>query len=271
LGWTEQYNAVFEIRYANGNFDRLATLVDELLKANVEVILTAGTEPVEAARKATKTIPIIMANIGDPVGTGIVASLRRPGGNITGLSLLATDLTAKRVQLLHDFIPSLTRVAALWNPNNASVALKFKEIEAACQQRSIDVVSLKAARPDEIEDAFKVAAESRVQALIIADDAFLASRRSRIIELAFQYKLPVSSEFKLFANAGGLFSYGPYQIDLYRRAAGYVDKVLKGAKPADLPIEQPLRFELVVNLKTAKALGLDVPLTVQHFADEVIE
>jgi putative tryptophan/tyrosine transport system substrate-binding protein len=271
LGWTEQRNVTFEIRYADGNFDRLATLVDELLAANVEVILTSGTEPVDAARKATKAIPIVMATIGDPVGAGIVASLARPGGNITGLSNLATDSTAKRVQVLHEIVPNLARVAALWNPDNASVALKFKEIEAACQKRGIDVVSVQAHRPDEIAAGFKVATESRVKAVIIADDVFLASRRSQIIALALQYRLPVSSEFRQFTNAGGLFSYGPNQIDMYRRAASYVDKIFKGARPADLPIEQPVRFELVINLKTAKALGLDVPLQVQQLADEVIE
>jgi putative ABC transport system substrate-binding protein len=271
LGWTEQRNAIFEIRYAAGNFDRLPTLVDELLKAKVEVILTSGTEPVEAARKATHVSPIVMATIGDPVGAGIVASLARPGENITGLSNLATDLTAKRVQLLHETVPNLTRAATLWNPDNASVALKFKEIESACQKRGIEVVSLQARKPDDIENAFRLETDTSVKALIIADDVFLASRRARIIELALQHKLPVSSEFRQFTNAGGLFSYGPNQIDMYRRAASYVDKILKGAKPADLPIEQPVRFDLVINLKTAKALGLEVPAQIQQIADEVIE
>jgi putative tryptophan/tyrosine transport system substrate-binding protein len=206
LGWTEPRNATFEIRYAGGNFDRLSTLVDELLKANVDVILTAGTEPVEAARKATKTIPIVMATIGDPVGIGIVASLAKPGGNITGLSNLGTDITAKRVQWLHDIVPDLTRVAALWNPSNASVVLKFKEIETACQKLTIALVSLQANKPDDIENGFRLAAQAGVKALITVDDGFLASRRSQIIELAMQYKLPVSSEFRQFTNAGAFLA-----------------------------------------------------------------
>ena len=189
----------------------------------------------------------------------------------TGLSNLATDLTAKRVQILQEIVPNLARAAALWNPNNASVAIKFKEIETACQNRGIEVVSLQAHRPDDIENSFRLATDASVKALIIADDVFLASRRARIVELALHHKLPVSSDFRQFTNAGGLFSYGPNQIDMYRRAASYVDRIFKGAKPADLPIEQPVRFELVVNLKTAKALGLDVPLHLQQLADEVIE
>jgi ABC-type uncharacterized transport system substrate-binding protein len=271
LGWTEKRNIIFELRYAGGNFDRLPTFVDELLKSNVEVIITSGTEPVEATRRATRTVPIVMATIGDPIGAGIVTSLARPGGNITGLSNLATDLTAKRLQLFSDIIPELTIVAVLWKSDNASVAQKFNEIKIAYQKRGIQIVSLPVLKPGDIEDGFRVAGSANVKALVIADDVFLASRRSRIIELAMQYKLPVSSEFRQFADAGGLFSYGPYQMDMWRRAASYVDKILKGAKPADLPIEQPTRFELVINLKTAKTLGLKIPPTLMTIADEVIE
>jgi putative tryptophan/tyrosine transport system substrate-binding protein len=270
LGWQEGRNVALEIRYAGGKFDRLPTQVAELLQANVDLIVTAGTEPTEAARKATKIIPIVMATIGDPVGIGIVASLSRPGGNITGLSNQATDLSAKRLEMINGILHGLARLAVLWNPDNASVALKFKEIEAAARGIGMEVESLRARLPSEIDEGFQRAAEAGAKAVITADDVFLASHRARIVDLAMRYRLPVASEFRQFTDAGGLLSYGPDQIDMWRRAATYVDKIFKGAKPADLPVEQPMKFELVINLKTAQALGLTVPPALLFQADEVI-
>ena len=270
LGWEEGRNVVLEIRYAGGKFDRLPTQVAELLQANVDLIVTAGTEPTEAARRATKTIPIVMATIGDPVGTGIVASLSRPGGNITGLSNQATELSAKRLEMMNEILHGLARPAVLWNPNNASVGLKFKEIEAAARVIGMEVESLRARLPHEIDEGFQRAAESDAKAVIIADDVFLASQRARVIDLQMRYRLPVSSEFRQFTEAGGLLSYGPDQIDMWRRAAIYVDKIFKGAKPADLPVEQPTKFELVINLKAAQALGLTIPPLLLYQANEVI-
>jgi putative ABC transport system substrate-binding protein len=271
LGWTADRNVTFEIRYAGGKFERLPILVAELLDANPDVIVTAGTEPVEALRKATKTVPIVMATIGDPVGAGIVASLARPGGNVTGLSNLATELSAKRLDLTSEILPSLARVAVLWNPNNASATLKVKEIEAAARMKGIQIQGLPARRPSDVDEGFQLAAQSGAEALFLADDGFLASQRSRIVELALRYRLPVNSEFRMFADAGGLLSYGPNQIEMWRRAASYVDKIFKGANPAEIAVEQPTQFELVINLKTAKGHGLTVPPSVLARADEVIE
>jgi ABC-type uncharacterized transport system substrate-binding protein len=271
LGWQEGRNVTLEMRYAGGKFDRLPTQVAELLQANVDLIVTAGTEPTAAARKATTIIPIIMATIGDPVGTGMVASLSRPGGNITGLSNQATELSAKRLEMLNDILHGLARLAVLWNPDNASVGLKVKEIEAAARALGTKVESLRARLPSDIDEGFQRAAEAGAKAVLTADDVFLASQRERIVGLAMRYRLLVASEFRQFTDAGGLLSYGPDQIDMWRRAATYVDKILKGAKPADLPVEQPTKFELVINLKTAKALGVTIPPSLLVLANEVIQ
>jgi putative ABC transport system substrate-binding protein len=235
LGWQEGRNMTLEVRYAGGTFDRLPTQVAELLQANVDLIVTAGTQPIQAARKATTSIPIVMATIGDPVGIGIVASLARPGGNITGLSNQATELSAKRLEMLNDILHGLARLAIIWNPDNASASLKFTEIEAAARALGMEVEPLRARLPSDIDEGFQRAAETGVKAVMIADDVFLASQRVRIVDLAMRYQLLVASEFKQFADAGGLLSYGPDQIDMWRRAATHVDKILKGRSLPSCP------------------------------------
>jgi putative tryptophan/tyrosine transport system substrate-binding protein len=269
-GWTEGLNFKLEFRYAGGKLEQLPILAADLMQANVDLIVTGGTEPIQAASKASTSIPIVMTTIGDPVGAGVVASLARPGGNVTGLSLLATELSAKRVELLKG-LPTLTRVAVLWNPTNASVVLKFKEIETAAKFLNIQVRSMPIREAKDIERVLQPAELDNAEAVITTEDALQMTYRSRIIDLARQQKVPVASEFGVFARSGSLMSYGPSILDLWRRAAGYVDKIFKGVKPADLPVEQPTSFELVVNLKSAKALGLAVPPTMLTRADEVIE
>ena len=212
LGWQEGRNMALEIRYAGAKFDQLPAQIAELLHANVDLIVTAGTQPIQAARKATTSIPIVMATIGDPVGAGIVASLSRPGGNITGLSNQATELSAKRLEMLNDILHGLTRLAILWNPDNASASLKFTEIETAARALGIEVEPLRARLPSDIDEGFHRAAEMGIKAVMIADDVFLASHRVRVVDLAMQYRLLVSSEFRQFTDAGSFMSYGPDQI-----------------------------------------------------------
>jgi putative ABC transport system substrate-binding protein len=271
LGWIEDRNVAFEIRYAEGKLDRLPALVAELIQANVDIVVTQGSEPVQAARKATDTIPIVMASVGDAVGAGFVASLARPGGNVTGLTLVASEQSAKRLELLKEILPRLARVAVLWNSNNASHPLQLKEMEGAAPVLGIQLQSLPVADAIDLEKALQSAAEASAEALITMDDLLIISHRARIVDLATRQRLPVMGEFKPFATAGALMSYAPDQIDMWRRAAGYVDKIFKGSKPADLPVEQPIKFELIVNLKSAKALGLRIPESFLVRADEVIE
>ena len=270
-GYLEGRNVVIEFRSADGKPERLAELAAQLTQANMDIIVGSGTPPVQALQGATRTIPIVMANVGDPVGAGIVGSLARPGSNITGLSLLATELSAKRLELLKEALPRLARVAVLWNPNNASVHLKFRETVSAARLLSLQLQSLEARVPGDLETQFQAAARARTDALITADDQFLSSQRVKIVSLAMHHRLPVASEFREFAEAGGLCSYGPSLTDMARRTAIYVDRILKGAKPADLPVEEPTKFELVINLKTAKALGLTIPRSLLLQADQVIE
>ena len=270
LGWLEGKLA-FEMRYADGNPERLSALANELVQANVDVIVTHAAQPIEAARKATATIPIVMATVGDALGAGYVASLARPGGNVTGLTLFATEQSAKRLQLLTELFPSLTRVAVIWNANASGHRLQLKEMENAAPAVKIALRSLPIRNADELGAAFQFAVQANAQAIVTMDDPLIQSQRARIIELAMGRRLPVMAEFRPITEAGGLMSYGPNQVDMWRRAAAYVDKILKGADPADLPVQQPTRFELVINLKTAKALGLEIPPTLLARADEVIE
>ena len=262
---------MIEFRSADGKPERLAELAAELTQANMDVIVGSGTPPVQALQRATQTIPIVMSNVGDPVGAGVVASLARPGGNITGLSLLATGLSAKRLELLKQALPRLARIAVLWNPNNASVHLKVRETTSAARLLGLQLQSLEARIPDDLETQFQAAARARADALVTADDQFLSSQRVKVVSLAMHHRLPIASEFREFAEAGGLCSYGPSLTDLARRTATYVDRILKGAKPGDLPVEQPTKFELIINMKTANALGLTIPQSVLLRADEVIE
>jgi putative ABC transport system substrate-binding protein len=271
LGWNEGRNVTFEFRFADAKPERLPVLAGELVEANVDVIVTNASQPTEAARQATSTIPIVMASVGDAVGAGYIASLARPGGNITGLTLVATDQSAKRLQLVKEIVPNLTRVAVLWNGNASGHRLQLQEMEQAGPGLGIALQSLPIRNADEIDGGLQAAMRANAQAVVTMDDPLISSQRVRIVEFAMRQRLPVMGEFRLVPNAGGLASYGPNPIDMWRRAAVYVDKIFKGAKPADLPVEQPTKFELVINLKTAKVLDLTIPPGVLAIADEVIE
>jgi putative tryptophan/tyrosine transport system substrate-binding protein len=270
-GWAYGRNIAFDSRYAEGQLDRLPALATDLVHTNVDVILTAGTESTDAARKATTNIPIVMAAVGDPIAAGFIASLAQPRGNVTGASLLATELTAKRLELLKEILPNLTRLAVLWNANNASVVQKFKQIEAAAPVLGVQLQTLELRAPSDIEKSFESAAQFGAEAVMTTEDAIQITYRARLVDLAKRHRIPVASEFGEFARTGALMSYGPSILDSFRHAAGYIDKILNGAKPADLPVEQPTLFELIINLTTAKALGLTIPPTLLARANEVIE
>jgi putative tryptophan/tyrosine transport system substrate-binding protein len=271
LGWIEGKNVVVERRYAENRVERLPELAAELVRLNVDVIVAGGTLGPLAAKRATSTIPIVMTTAGDPLATGLVATLARPGGNVTGMSLMAPDLGGKRLELLKELLPRLARVAVLWDAANPSAATVFKETQRAGRTLGIEVQSLEVRGPDDLDGAFEAARKQRPDAMITAEDPLTFSYRKRIADFATRQQLPSLSELREFAAAGGLISYGANRTDLSRRAAGYVDKILKGANPADLPVQQPTKFDLVINLTTAKALGLEIPPTLLARADEVIE
>jgi putative ABC transport system substrate-binding protein len=271
LGYVEGKSIVLEDRSAEGRPDRLPTLAAELVRLQVDVILAAESETIRAAWQATKTIPIVMATSGDPVGLGVVASLAHPGGNVTGLSSISTELAGKRLELLKGLVPGVTRVAFVWNPDNPVQARMFTETEVAARSLGVQLQSLKVRGPSELDGALSAMTQERAGALIVVVDLLLFAHMRRIADLAVVSRLPAIAQRKEFAEAGGLMTYGPSYAGLFRRAATYVDKILKGAKPADLPVEQPTKFELVLNLKTAKALGLTIPPSVLFQADEVIQ
>ena len=271
LGWIEGKNVTFEYRFAENRLERLPELASELVRLNVDVIVGVGTLGPLAAKRATTTIPIVMLSAGDPLGTGLVDSLARPGGNVTGMSLMVPDLGGKRLELLKELLPRLSRVAVLWNAANPYPAIVFKETQAAGRKLGIEVHSLEVRGPDDLDGAFAAARLQHPDALISVEDPLTFTYRKRIADFAVAEQLPSLHGFSEEVKAGALISYGANQPDLIRRAAGYVDKILKGAKPADLPVQQPTTFELVINLKTARALGLTVPPTLLARADEVIE
>jgi putative ABC transport system substrate-binding protein len=271
LGWVEGKNVVFENRNAENRLERLPELAADLVRLKVDVIAASGTLAPLAVKQATKTIPIVMTAAGDPLGSGLVASLARPGGNVTGLSLMVPDLGGKRLELLKEVVPRLSRVAVLWNAANPYAAAVFKETQAGGRTLGIEVQSLEARAPEDFERAFETVRRLLPDALITVEDPLTASYTTRIAEFTTRQQLPSLYGIREFVAAGGLMSYGTNIADLFRRAAYYVDKILKGAKPADLPVQQPTRFELVINTKTAKALGLDIPATMLATADEVIE
>jgi ABC-type uncharacterized transport system substrate-binding protein len=271
LGWVEGKNLVFEYRYAENRPERLPELAAELVGLKVDVIATGGTLAPQVAKRVTTTIPIVMAAAGDPLGSGLIDSLARPGGNVTGMSLMAPDLGGKRLELLKELLPKVSRVAVLWNATNPYSALVFRETQAAARILRIAVQSLDVGRPADFDGAFESVRRQRPDALITVEDPLTIGHRTRIAEFAAGQNLPSLHGVREFAEAGGLMSYGASLADLFRRAAGYVDKILGGAKPADLPVQQPTKFELVINLKTAKALGLTMPDTLLARADEVIE
>ncbi len=270
LGYVEGKNIAIEYRWAEGRYDRLPVLAAELVRLNVEVIVTHGTPGTLAAKQATKTIPIVSAVSGDPVATGLVASIRRPGGNITGLTFFNPELGAKRVELLKEAVPRITRMAVLLNPDNPVNGPVLQAMEATARLLKVELPQFGARGPKDFESAFSEMAKRRVQALAIIDDPVLIVNARGIADLAAKNRLPATG-FKEFAEAGGLMAYAVNFLEMYPRAAVFVDKILKGAKPGDLPIEQSTRFELVINLKTAKALGLTIPKPVLIRADKLIE
>ena len=271
LGYTEGDDIVIEYRHAEGRPERLPDLAAELVRMKVDVIVAETTPASLAAKKATMTIPIVMTIVGNPVEAGLIASLGRPGGNITGLSLQLADVTAKRLQVLQEVVPGLSRVAILWNAASPVTPPQLREVEAAAPVLRIALESLAVRGPDDFERAVQEATRRHTRALLVLDD-FLVTRYIRQIgTLTAKNRLPAMAALVEFAEAGGLVSYGPNYFDLSRRAATYVDRILKGAKPADLPVEQPTKFELVINLKTAKALGLTIPQSLLVRADEIIQ
>jgi putative ABC transport system substrate-binding protein len=271
LGYVKGRNIAIEWRFAEGREDRLADLASDLVRLGVDVIVADGTRVIRAAKNATTTIPIIMLAAADPIRTGFVTSLGRPGGNITGLAQMMPELASKRLELLKEVIPRLSRVAVLWNPRDPAVTLVFHETQASARTLGVQLQSLQVRGPDDFDSAFGAAARKEVSALVVLSDALLFTHRLRIVELATRRRLPAIYAQRLWVEAGGLMSYGTNFIDLWRRAATYIDRILKGAKPADLPVEQPTKFELVINMKTARALGLTIPLSLLLRADRVIE
>lgn len=271
LGYVEGRNVVLEPRWADGHHDRMPSLVAELVDLKVNVIVAAATPANLAAKAGAGTIPIVMVAVSDPSRIGLVKSLARPGGSITGLSLLTPELSGKRLELLVEVTRQVRRAAVLNNPDNSSHAVFLQETLSAARGMQIQIHVLNARNPGEIEQAFQEAAKEGAQALIVFDDPVIWGHRKQVVTLAAKARLPVMYGYSEFVDEGGLISYGPQRPDLYRRTAAYVDKILKGANPAELPIERPTRFELFVNLKTANALGVAVPQHVLLRADRVIE
>jgi ABC-type uncharacterized transport system substrate-binding protein len=270
FGWIEGRNVAVEYRWAEGRNERFAEIAAELVQLKVEVIVTAGTAAVVAAKQATSVIPIIFALGGDPVGTGLVASLARPGGNVTGLTQQSTDLAGKRVELLREVVPGLGRLATMANIGNPLAVLEMREVHAAARTLGLEVATSEIRRAEDIAPAFD-ALKGRADALYVVADPLVTSNRIRINTLALGARLPTMHGQNDNVEAGGLMSYGANFPDLYRRAADYVDKILRGTKPADIPVEQPTKFDLAINLTTAKALGLKIPESFLLRADEVIE
>jgi putative ABC transport system substrate-binding protein len=270
LGVVEDKNVLIEYRFADGKLDRLPQLAAQLVRLKVNIIVTAGNEAVQAAKNATQTIPIVMAFSGDPVGAGFVASLARPGGNITGLSRINVELSAKRLELLSETAPSAVRIAVLYNAEGRVPMLALKEAQAAAQKLGLQILALEMQAPQDIESAFLSAARERAGAIMTLPGGFTGFYRKRIVNLAAKSRLPAMYNNARFVEDGGLMSYASDQREEFRRATLYVDRILKGAKPADLPVEQPTKFELVINLKTAKQIGLTIPPNVLARADRVI-
>jgi ABC-type uncharacterized transport system substrate-binding protein len=270
LGYTEGRDILIEYRWAEGKYERFPALIAELLAMKLDVIVTAGTPATQAYQRARTSIPLVMVAVGDPVGTGIVASLNRPGGNITGLTSISPELEGKRIELLSEMIPKLSHIAVMWNPRNAYHEIEKKEAQAAATAMRIKVLYLGVQAEDQLKDAFATILKERPEALLVLADRVFLHNRARIMDFAVQHHLPGIYAYLELVEAGGLMSYGPSYAEMHRRAATYVDKILKGAKPADLPVERPTKFELVINLKAAKKIGLTIPPNVLARADRVI-
>lgn len=271
LGYVEGKNVTVEPRWADGDYQRLPALVKELLALKVDVLVTAATPPSRAAMAATKTTPIVFVAVGEPIAVGLVNNMARPGGNITGLSLLTRELSGRRLKLLIDCIGKARLVAVVKNPANRVHQIFLEETRVAAQALGVGLASFDAGGPAEIDRALQAARAAQADGAIVFDDPVLWSHRRRFIELAEKLRLPVMYGYREFVEEGGLVSLGPDRIDHYRRTALYVDRILKGANPAELPVEQPVKFELVINTKSAKALGIAVPPSVLYTADEVIK
>jgi putative ABC transport system substrate-binding protein len=271
LGYVEGKNIVIEWRSAEGKLDRVPALAAELVRLKVDVIVTGGATDTRAAKEATNTIPIVMAQDSDPVGSGFVASLARPGGNITGLSTLAPEVSGKRLELLKEIIPKLSRVAVLGISTRPGNAQSLKEVELAAGALKVKLQFLDVLDPKDIEAAFRAASKGRAEAVLVLQSPFFNSQRKQLVDLAIKSRLPATYPQTEYTEAGGLMYYGANTPDLFRRAATYVDKILKGTKPADIPVEQPRKFELIVNLKAAKQIGLTIPPNVLVRADRVIK
>jgi putative ABC transport system substrate-binding protein len=271
LGYTEGRDIILETRWAEGKLERLTELAAELAGLKVSAIITFSTPAAIAARKATLTIPIIFVYVGDPVRAGVVPSLARPGGNATGISLLATELSAKRLEILLEIAPKTSHVAMLWNDTNTGMVLRAREAQDAAVKLSVTIDSIGVHDLIDFDPAFARIESSQVDALLTLVDPFTSQHRKRIVDFAAQRRLPAIYEAREFVESGGLISYGPNPLAVERRAAEYVDKIFKGAKPADLPVEQPTKFEMLINMKTAKALSLSIPQSVMLRADQVID
>jgi len=270
LGYIENKNITIESRFAEGTYDPLARLAAELIKSRVDVIVAYSTPAAKAALGATKTIPIVMTGVVDPVATGLVASLGRPGGNVTGMSLMAPEIVGKQMQLLKELVPKISRVAVLWNPANPSGAPQLREAEVAARTLTVRLQPLEARNSSELDKAFAAAAQQRADAVVCFVDGVFIDKRTHIAHLAEQARLPTVYGLREHVEAGGLMFYGASPVDQSQRAASFVDKIFKGAKPGDLPVEQPSAFELVINLKTARALALTVPQSLIVRADALI-
>jgi putative ABC transport system substrate-binding protein len=270
-GYSEGRNVVIEWRSANGDYHRVPELVADLVQSKVDVIVQDSTVGTEITKRATSTIPIVMALVLDPVGSGLVKSLAYPGGNVTGLSMMTSELNSKRLQLLNEVIPQFTRAAVLWNPDHPSHAKVVEDLKVIAPSLSIELTFVGVRAPEQFGPAFSDISRAKAQALYVVEDPIFFAHRMILLELASTAQLPTIHDLRRFPEEGALMSYGPDLHDLFRRAAIYVDRILKGAKPADLPVEQPTKFELVINLKTANTLGLDIPPNLLAITDEVIE
>jgi putative ABC transport system substrate-binding protein len=271
LGHVEGKTIEIEWKWGDDQVDKLSGLASDLVGSKVEVILTAGTSAAKAVKAETRTIPIVMAIVGDPVGAGLVDNLARPGGNVTGFSIISPELGTKRLELLKEIVPNLSSVAVLLNVKNPLSKIEMEEMQTAAQAMGLRLHPIEISAEDELEDAFAAMSRAAVQALIVLTDPILFSQRKRTVDLSNKYRLPAVYFFQEFVEEGGLVSYGPSDADLFRRAAVYVDKILKGTKPSELPVEQPTKFDLYVNLRTAKMLGVTIPESLLTRADEVIE
>jgi putative ABC transport system substrate-binding protein len=271
LGHVEGKTVVLEARYSEARSERLPELARELVSRKVDVIVAGNDVSTAAVKRETSTIPIVMANSFDPVGTGFVASLARPGGNITGLSNISSELSRKRLELLREAVPGLSRVAVLWNPDVRGAVLDYKETESAARSRHLELLSVEVSRTEDFDRAFAAVTGQHAQAFILTANPVALAYQGQLASFGQRNRLPSMYAQREFVNAGGLMSYGPSTPELFRRAASYVDKILKGAKPADLPVEQPSKFELVINLTTANALGLTVPPALIQRADQLIQ